>query len=192
LNKTIDIQEIIAGCLRSQSRYQRALVDRYSGLLYVICNRYLGDSFSAQDALQDSLMRIFEKLSSYDAAKGNFESWASTVTIRVCLGKLRANKRSKEFKLIYHSNQETGSADLEKEMMANINKDQLLEIVACLPGSQRTVFNLAAIDGYSHKEIAEELKITEINSRSILRRARTFLKEQIAQQNNRESWVNTI
>jgi len=190
LKKRYDIQEIIAGCLQSQSVYQRALVDDYSGLLYVICNRYLGDVHASQDALQESWALIFRKLSTFDISRGKFEPWASTVTIRHCFNVL-AKKRVKvvELKTTTVNGREQ---DLENQIISNLSTDHLLNLVAQLPENLRTVFNMTVIDGYSHKEVAETLDITVINSRARLNRAKNLLKDRINELNKKESWVNAI
>ena len=185
-----NIQEIIAGCLRLQSVYQRALVDNYSGLLYVICNRYLGDIHAAQDALQESWSLIFRNLATYDMAKGDFEPWASTVTIRHCLN-LLAKKRVKIVEL-KTSTVNGSEQDLQIQIISNMSADHLLELVAKLPENLRTVFNMTVIDGYSHKEVAAALDITVINSRARLNRAKSILKDSINALNKNESWVNAI
>ncbi len=190
LNSKYNIQEIIAGCLRSQSVYQRALVDDYSGLLYVICNRYLGDVHAAQDALQESWSLIFRNLATFDISKGEFEPWASTVTIRHCLNIL-AKKRVKvvELKTTTVNGKEQ---DLQMQIISSMSADHLLELVARLPENLRTVFNMIVIDGYSHKEVASALDITVINSRARLNRARSILKDRINALTKKESWINAI
>jgi len=190
LKPTHNIQEIIAGCLQSNRVHQRALVDGYSGLLYVICNRYLGDKHSAQDALQESWSLIFTNLHTYEADKGKFESWASTITIRHCLN-LLARKRLKFVELAENAFKGK-EQELREHTISNLDADQLLSMVAKLPGKYRTVFNMAVIDGYAHKEIAAALNITIMNSRARLARAKNLLKERITSQNNSESWVYAI
>lgn len=190
MKNSYNIQEIIDGCLRSQSVYQRALVDDYSGLLYVICNRYLGDAHAAQDALQESWSLIFRKLSTFDFSKGEFEPWASTITIRHCLNIL-AKKRVKvvELKTTTVNGREQ---DLQIQLISNMNADHLLELVARLPENLRTVFNMIVIDEYAHKEVAAALDITVVNSRARLNRAKKMLKANINALNKKESWVNAI
>lgn len=185
-----NIEETIVGCLRSSRVHQRALVDTYSGLLYVICNRYLGDAHAAQDTVQEAWTQIFRKLDTYDSTKGKFESWASTIAIRKCLNKL-AKKKLKVVELAVTGESGT-TQDFQKQMMSHLNTDQLMELVAELPDSYRTVFNMVVIDGYSHKEIAEIIGINITNSRARLNRARNLLKNKINSLNNNESWVNTI
>ena len=190
MKSDLRIQEIIAGCLQEKPLYQRALVDQFSGLLYVICYRYIGNVHGSQDALQECLTKIFLNLSSYNSQKGTFESWASTITIRHCLNMLNAQK-SREMTLETYTKEPLVS-DLEEEIMATIHSDQLMEFVAELPCLYRTIFNMAALDGYSHKEFAEALNLTVINSRTMLKRARKLLQEKITSQIKNESWVNTI
>lgn len=190
MKNTFDIQETLAGCLRDNRVHQRALVDNYSGLLYVICNRYLGDAHLAQDAVQESWSLIFKNLDKYDSTKGKFESWASKISIRQCLNNL-AKKKLKIVDFTATSVGET-SSDLQKQMMSRLNANQLTALVTELPESYRTVFNMVVIDGYTHKEIADLLNLTVVNSRARLNRARNILKEKINSLNNTDSWVNTI
>jgi len=190
LNKESDIKEILVGCLKGKTKYQRALVDNYAGLLYVVCYRYLGNAPAAQDAMQESLSLIFLNLAKYKTEKGKFESWASTIAIRYCLGRLAKNRS--RTKTLMEVTKDPKVSDLEKEMISSLNADHLMELVAELEEPQRSVFNMAAIDGYTHKEIAKELNLTEINCRTLLKRARRILRDKINSQIKRESWVNTI
>ena len=76
--KPYDIQQIITGCIKKERQFQRVLVDKYSGLLYAICCRYLQGTDEAKDGLQEILIRIFQNLDSFDQSKGSFEGWATT------------------------------------------------------------------------------------------------------------------
>lgn len=190
MNKQFDIQEIIKGCKRFERQFQKALVDECSGLLYVISNRYLGNPLDAQDATQECLALIFKNIKSYDCNKGAFESWISTITIRHCLNRLSKKKTKVSHPLPIGN--EHHVSDFENEMLSRLNKAQILKLVSELPDSYRIVFNMAAIDGYSHREIAKALNLTEINSRTLLNRARKILQTKIMTINKHESWVNTI
>ena len=184
-----NIQEIISGCLRSEPLYQRALVDQYSGLLYVICKRYLGDTESAKDIMQDSLIRIFQNLNKYQDSKGAFESWISTITIRQCLTKLK--KKKLNMVPLDHKDADT-SYDIEEDILSNYDIDFLVNMIAELPDIYKAVFNLIAIDGYSHKEVSDLLGITLGTSRARLNRAKKILKDKVLIIQKNESWVNTI
>jgi len=185
-----NIQEILEGCLRSDRRCQRALVDQYSGLLYVICNRYLANVQDAQDATQETLAIIFKKLKAFDPQKGSFNSWISTIAIRFCLNVLSKKKvRKVGMQAMMHV---VKTADLQSEVMSSLSKSQLLNLVEALPESYRTVFNLVVIDAHTHQEVAKMLDITEGNSRARLNRARSILKTEIISIKKNETWVNTI
>lgn len=190
MNKKQNIQEIIAACLNKDPQYQRALVDKYSGLLYAVCCRYLKGFDEAQDALQEVFMLIFQNLNKLDFDKGSFEGWATTIAIRHCLTKLKKKKLlivSSEDKL---ANQ--ASYEIETDILSNYDLRQIIKFVGELPALYRTVFNLAAIDGYSHKEVSQLLGISVATSRTRLNRAKSILKERISKLNKTESWVDTI
>jgi len=189
LKKTYNIQDIIKGCLRSKPVYQRALVDQYSGLLFVICQRYLGNAESAKDALQDSLIRIFQNLDKYQESKGAFESWISTITIRQCLTKMSKKKLS--LVPLDHPASDA-SYDIEADILSNYDIDFLVDMISDLPEIYKSVFNLVAIDGYSHKEVSELLGIPLGTSRARLNRAKKILKDKVLTIQKNESWVNTI
>ncbi len=185
-----NIQEIIQGCLKKQSRYERALVNKFSGLLYAICKRYMRETEYAKDLLQESLMRIFKNLDKYNAELGSFESWITTITIRQCLTKL--NKRKLAVLDIDSFQSSEASVGMDTELLDNHDTKILLRLIGELPDGYRLVFNMAAIDGYSHKEIADTLNINISASRSRLNRAKNILKQRVLTLQNNESWVNTI
>ncbi len=190
MNKTYKIQEILAGCRKKQAKYQRALVDTYAGYLHATCKRYLKDDASAKDMVQDSLMKIFENLEKYDADKGHFKAWITTITIRLCLTKL--NKKNL---LVLDLDERLESSFVTSEGQLILDKMQteyLLEMIKELPDGYRVVFNMAAIDGFSHTEIASHLNITELTSRTRLSRARRTLRHRINNLNKQELWINSI
>lgn len=185
-----DIQQIITGCLKKDPRFQRVLVEQYSGLLYGICLRYLRDKEEARDGLQEGLMRIFENLDKFDSRKGKFESWMSTITIHHCLNKL---KRKKLLLISEKDDLATqASYEIETDILSTYGLEQIAKFVTELPEIYGTVFNLAAIDGYSHLEISQLLGISERASRTRLSRAKNKLKDRISRLKKAESWVDTI
>ena len=190
MKRRYDIQKILTGCLNEEPRFQRALVDQYSGLLYAICCRYLRQKEEARDILQESLLRIFQNLDKYDKAKGSFEAWTTTVVIRLCLNKLSKKKLDLVSDEEILSRQ--ASYEIESDILSNYDMEQLTKFVTELPESYRVVFNLSAIDGYAHKEIAKLIGITEVASRTRLNRAKNILKDRITRLIKTESWVDTI
>jgi len=164
-------------------------VDKYSGYLLVTCKRYLNDDESAKDLVQDSLVKIFKNLEKFDKNKGSFKSWITTISIRLCLTRLQ--KKNLEILSIDHP--ETESISSESQLaLDSMHTKYLIEMIKELPDGYREVFNLAAIDGYSHTEIAEHLHITEDISRARLSRARKKLRVKIENLNKQELWVNSI
>ncbi len=190
MKSKFNIQKVISGCLKHDPKSQKLLVEQYSGMLYVICYRYLKNVEDARDNLQECLMRIFRYLEKFDRDKASFETWITTITIRHCLGKL-AKKRLDVLPI----DDLTGGAMshyVDADILDGFDHEYLIDLIAELPENYRTVFNLAAIDGYSHKEIGELLGISVGSSRVTLNRAKSILKERVLKLKESELWVNTI
>jgi len=165
-------QQLIEGCLRGDHSAQQKLYDFYSPKMYALCCRYLKDSMQAEDALVTAFTRILKKINQYKGV-GSLEAWIKTIVIREALAIIRKNQ---------HLRFETDLENIDNKALLQTNSDpleaqDLLNMISELPTGYRTVFNLYAIDGYSHKEIAEQLGISENTSKSQLSRARTYLQE---------------
>ena len=145
--------------------------------MYAICYRYLKDSMEAEDVLVTSFTKIFEKIDQFKN-EGSFEGWIRRIVVNEALTCLRRNRsmylETELDQVDYDPNYNNLSDHLEAE--------DLLQLVKELPSGYRIVFNLYAIDGYSHKEIAESLGISENTSKSQLSRARTYLQKQLKEQ----------
>lgn len=183
-----DIEEIIAGCKKQQSEYQKALVFRYSDLLYAVCYRYVGDRTKAQDVLQESYIKIFRAIKNFDPNKGVFEAWIRKITVNESLKLIGREK----FKTLSIDDIHNNTIEVSADALSKLSNDELLEIVSKLPDGYRQVFNLSVIEGYSHREIAEMLGIQEVSSRSNLSRAKAILREQLLTLQSQESWVKSI
>lgn len=169
------IQTMIKGCRAKKPNAQRDLVDRFSQRLYAICIRYIGDRHKAQDVLQEVFIRVFDKFHLYDPNKGPLYSWLSTIAVRYCINDLKKNKQ--KFINLEFISSEIYSQDMSAIEM--LSKKELLDKISDLPDGYRQIFNLYAIEGYSHKEIAEIMKFQEVTSRSKFHRARKILIEKI-------------
>lgn len=189
MKKKYCIEDILSGCQKKQAIYQRALVDQFSGYLHATCKRYMNDDGYAKDLVQESLIKIFKNIDKYDPAKGSFQTWITTITVRSCLSKLKKKKIATLS--IDHPASETVSTNRQLAI-DQLQTKYLIEMIKELPDGFREVFNLAVIDGYSHSEIAKQLNITEENSRSRLTRARRTLRKKINNLTNQELWVNSI
>lgn len=173
-------KEIILGCKKGDSKYQRALFDNYSAILLTICRRYFSDSGLAEDALQEGYIRIFKKIEQYKF-EGSFEGWMKRVVVNVCLRKIQKEKRQYNWSDI----ESTIPRGLQPSVEAKIYEEELLELLKVLPDGYRTVFNMYALDGFSHKDIAEKLGITDSTSRSQLVKARKMLQKLLKERHDR-------
>lgn len=167
---------LLQGCLAGDRRAQRQLYETYSGKFLAICMRYLKDREQAEDVMIQSIMKIFEKLPQFQA-KGSFEGWMKRIVVTQSLMALRSSPQ------LTVSLDEANNAFEGPEEMTHLEAAELMELVQNLPLGYRTVFNLYAIEGYSHQEIGELLGISESGSKSQLNRARGVLKEKIASLN---------
>ena len=165
-------QEIIRGCIKQDPRFQKALVVQYSGLLMAVSRRYSKDQSSSKDVLQEALIQILNSISSYEE-KGSFEGWMKRIVINIAIKYFR----NKSFKNELYTIEDHPENMVEPSAYSSMAVAELMEIIDRLPDSYRTIFNLYAIEGFTHKEIGEMLEITESTSRSQLARARASLKK---------------
>ncbi len=171
------IDSILKGCLKNKRKDQKLLYDLYSPVLYGICIRYAKNHQDAQDILQEGFIKIFENLHTYKR-KGSFEGWMKRIIINTALKKYKENISHLSVEL-----NENESEYLEQTIYNdNIEIHDLINKVQNLPTQYRIVFNMYAIEGYSHKEIGENLGISETTSRTNYLRARNILREKLEQQ----------
>ena len=165
-------QELITGCLKGKLDYQRELFNRYSGKMLAVCHRYSRNYDDSKDILQDSFIKIFEHISDFRNS-GSLEGWIRKTVVYTALNYYRKSS---------YKNEKTGmdkqqsSVEIEPDAYERLNEKDILDAISSLPDGYRMVFNLYAIEGYSHKEIAEMLDIDESTSRSQLFKARNTLK----------------
>ena len=154
---------------------QKALYDRLASRMFPVCIRYVGDRSVAEDILQEGFVTLFTRLDSFKG-DGSFEGWARKIFVNTALMYLRkkdALKMSDELETARNL-----STDITSQM-DNIGYKELMKLITSLPTGFRTVFNMYVIEGYSHKEIAEMLNISETTSRTQLSRARVWLQNKI-------------
>ncbi len=172
------LEKLIHQCKKQDIKAQEELYRLYSGKLFGLCLKYSSSYQEAQDNLQDGFLTIFKKIKQYKD-KGSFEGWMKRVVINTALQKYR---KEKFFEIINENQVEDPEIEIQEQ---GPQMDFLLKTIQELPERYRVVFNLYALDGYSHQEIAELLKISVGTSKSNLARARNILKEKIeAQQKN--------
>ncbi|HLO58082.1 MAG TPA: sigma-70 family RNA polymerase sigma factor [Bacteroidales bacterium] len=168
------LHKIISGCQENDPRAQRELYDMFRTKMFGTCLRYAGNYEDAQDILQEGFIKVFEKINQF-AFKGAFEGWIRRIMVNTALEKYRVHYRHMvtEENAVMPVNEE--SEDITAEMEAR----ELVNIIQELTPRYRVVFNMYALDGYSHKEISEMLNISEGTSKSNLSRARTILQEKV-------------
>src|SRR5690606_9659528 len=169
--------EIIKGCIKGDRKAQQHLYDDYCGRFLAICLRYIKDRDLAEDVMIEGFMKIFEKLAQFEK-KGSFEGWMKKVMVRDALMALRKNKKLMLEVTLDTQDEIQGHHYEFKDMEA----EELMEMIHELPLGYRTVFNLYAVEGYSHAEISGLLGISENTSKSQLSRARGLLKQKLAHQ----------
>ncbi len=169
-------KEIIKGCLKGDKRYQKLLFDQYAPVLLAVCMRYSSDRQSAEDILQEGFVKIFDNLKRF-RKEGSLEGWMKRIMVNTALNHYRSNLRHYYHKDVdEYADSISGPSGIREDLYA---KD-ILNIVQKLPPGYRTVFNMFDIEGYSHKEIAKELGVTENTSKTQLLKARKLLRKLLA------------
>lgn len=163
---------LIRDCLAHNPGAQKKLFQENSSFLYGVCLRYASCEAEANDMLQNAFIKIFQKLPTFNF-DGSFKGWMRKITVNTCLDEIRKRKVKDHIPLEYAED----AAHQSNHTLSNIRTQELLSLVQQLPSGYRTVFNMFAIEGYSHKEIANELNITENTSKSQYRKARLWLQD---------------
>ncbi len=166
-------QAIIKGCLQKDPLSQRELYNHFSPKMLSVCYRFSSSREDAEDMLQEGFIRMFSQLHTYEG-KGVFEGWVRRIIVHTSINFLKKHKKFNEYVDIDYA----GDVSAREESLASIMQGrQIMDCIRQLPMGYRTVLNLYAIEGYSHKEIGELLEIGESTSRSQYTRARSMLEK---------------
>lgn len=169
--------ELIEACQKGKREAQSELYKLCYKKMYGVCLYYSKDETEAMDHLQDGFFHLFKKIGKY-SFKGSFEGWMRRLFVNLILQQYRSKKL-----LFPVSVESIETAEFSyHDIISDITAQDLLAIIRTLSPQYRLVFNLYAIEGYSHKEIAEKLNVTEGTSKSNLSRARSLLKERVKKQ----------
>ena len=171
---------LIESCIKGDRAAQKVLYDRLALRMFPVCIRYVGERELAEDVLQDGFVTLFTRLDSYKG-EGSFEGWARKIFVTTALMELRrkdALKMSEDLETVRGMKAEATT------QLQNIGYKDLMKLITQLPPGFRTVFNMYAIEGYSHKEIGDILGISETTSRTQLSRARLWLQNKIKEIEN--------
>jgi RNA polymerase sigma factor (sigma-70 family) len=167
--------ELIQGCLKRDGASQQKLYDLFSRKMYAICLRYVRNPMEAEDILVTAFTKIFQKIDQYKS-EGSFEGWIRRIIVNDALTHLR---RARNMYLETDLEEADREPDYD-QLSDHLEAEDLMNMIQQLPAGYRVVFNMYAIDGYTHKEIAEHLGISENTSKSQLSRARTYLQKMLA------------
>jgi RNA polymerase sigma factor (sigma-70 family) len=180
IQKSENLEQLVKGCKKADPKAQRMLYQKYNRKMFAICKRYLSDAFEAEDAMINGFMKVYDHIRQYEGS-GSFEGWMKRIMVNESLSMIRKKK-------VMHV--ELDQAEIHGEVSydaisSTLQADELMKMVEALPIGYRTVFNLYAIEGYNHKEIADMLSITEGTSKSQLSRARMLLQQALLKQDTK-------
>jgi len=169
--------DLIKSCLAKDKKAQKELYKKYAATMFGICLRYCKKRTEAEDILQEAFVKIYSNLKSY-RSDGSFEGWLKRITVNTALNFYKSNiKRC--FDASIDDMNDSEMPYTEGISNAEVSAEELLKIINTLADGYRVVFNLYAIEGYSHKEIAQMLNISENTSKSQLSRARSILQQKV-------------
>lgn len=161
-------------CQKNDSKAQEVLYNRYANMMMRICLRYMKEEQEAEDVMIGGFVKIFNKISLFEfRGAGSLEGWMKRVMVNESLMALRKRKKELVGLEVIHSRSE------EANILSSFSQEDIFKVVQNLPKGYRTVFNMYAIEGYTHKEIANKLNISENTSKSQLSKARSSLKKSL-------------
>ncbi|NJO00928.1 MAG: sigma-70 family RNA polymerase sigma factor [Bacteroidia bacterium] len=165
-------RELVSGCLAGKRHTQHQVYERFAPRMLALCARYIREDFEAEEVMISGFLKVFSKISQFKS-EGSFEGWIRRIMVNECLNHLRKKKRIYTEMDLQNVSDFVDYNQYENEVEA----EMLLNCINQLPDGYRTVFNLYAIEGYSHKEVSEMLGISENTSKSQLSRARAWLQK---------------
>ncbi len=171
----MDDSSLIEKCRAGDQRAQRELFEKYAPKMLGVCLRYAKNKEQAEDVLQEGFIKVYTKLEHYQS-KGSLEGWIRRIMVNTSLDHIRKNVKFQGDRSVedvgFKLEQNTFNSD-------QLFEEDLLKLINAMPPGYKVVFNMFAIEGYSHKEIAEELGVSENTSKSQYSRARAYLKAKL-------------
>jgi len=171
-NQNISESDLIQGCIKGNRRMQEELYRRFSGRMYGVCLRYASNAEEAEDILQEGFIKIFKKLESF-RSEGSFEGWIRRIFVNTAI----EHFRRKKYLQPVTEKEETSIEGKYISVLDDLAEQDILGLVQQLSPGYRTVFNMYVVEGYTHKEIADMLGISEGTSKSQLSRAKVILQD---------------
>lgn len=170
-NHNIAETDLIRGCINGDRRMQEALYNRFSSRMYAVCLRYAGNAEEAEDILQEGFIKIFKKLDSF-RSEGSFEGWIRRIFVNTAI----EHFRRKRYLQTVSEKEENTIEGKDISVLDGMAAKDIMALIKELSPGYRTVFNMYVVEGYTHKEIADMLGISEGTSKSQLSRAKVILQ----------------
>ncbi len=166
------INRILNECVEKKQQAQKELYELFAGKMYAVCLYYAGNKQDAEDILQDGFIKVFDYIHQYNK-KGSLEGWMRRVFVNTALTLFRKRK------ILYEEEEKINTIEEKKNVEQDISANDLMKIIMSLSPKYRLVFNLYALEGYTHAEISEKLNISINTSKSNLARARKILQDKV-------------
>lgn len=166
------LEQLVEACIKQDRKAQRDFYERYAPLMQTVCLRYVKDQSDAEDVLMKGFMKVFQNLKKF-RFEGSLEGWIRRIFVNEALMYIRRNKN------MYLEVDVDEASKVTSVKVEHLQEEELMQLIYQLPIGYRTVFNLYAIEGYSHQEIADMLQVKVGTSKSQLSRARQILQQQI-------------
>ncbi len=177
-----ELKEIVDGCIRGKRKFQKRLFEKYYGKMMAICYRYAKDSDEAQDMVQNGFIKVFKKLDVYNF-EGSLEGWIRRIMVNTAIDQIRKNKRNpfliEDVDRAQNVEEDVPFSTEEDEFYSKLKAKTAIKAISELSPAYRTVFNMYVIEGFTHKEIADYLGISEGTSKSNLAKAKQKLRAQL-------------
>lgn len=173
-NQNITDSDLINGCMKGDRRMQEELYGRFSPRMYAVCLRYAGNTEEAEDILQEGFIKVFKKLDSF-RSEGSFEGWVRRIFVNTAI----EHFRRKRYLMPVTEKEENTIEGKFTSVLDELGAKDIMALVQELSPGYRTVFNMYVVEGYTHKEIADMLGISEGTSKSQLSRAKVILQDMV-------------
>jgi RNA polymerase sigma factor (sigma-70 family) len=173
-NVSCDIERLIYGCVKEDKVSQRELYTMFAGKMMTVCMRYSKDVMEAEDILQEGFIKIYNNISKF-RMQGSFEGWVRRIMVNTAINKIRAGKR-----LFEELNDTNVGIAVNQTVIEDFSAMDILKLIESMPEGYKYVFNMHAIEGFSHREIANSLGIKEASSRSQYAKAKKYLQKRIS------------
>ncbi len=171
----MDDRTLANKCVEGDQLAQRKLFEKYAPKMMGVCLRYTRDVEQAEDVMQDAFVKVFTKLDKY-SGEGSLEGWVRRIMVNTALDHIRRNTK---FNANVSMDDVEYKVESDSDALGSLMEEDLLKLIQEMPDGYRTVFNMFAIEGYSHKEIGEQLGVSENTSKSQYSRAKAYLRMKV-------------